>query len=72
MTLQWGGAAASSQFYLYIMEIKSTTKRDVLLEKIQKHNEEYRRGAPTISDSEYDILVEELKNIDPIMIGLNI
>lgn len=36
-----------------------------LLASIQFYNEKYRMGAPAISDSEYDKLVEELKNIDP-------
>lgn len=36
-----------------------------LLEAINKHNEEYRTGNPTISDFEYDSLVEQLKAIDP-------
>lgn len=36
-----------------------------LLEKIKQHNEAYRRGNPTISDSEYDKLVEQLKELDP-------
>lgn len=36
-----------------------------LLETIKKHNEEYRAGNPTISDAEYDSLVEQLKAIDP-------
>lgn len=36
-----------------------------LLEAINKHNEAYRTGNPTISDFEYDSLVEQLKAIDP-------
>ena len=36
-----------------------------LLDKIKKHNEEYRVGNPTISDFEYDSLIEQLKTIDP-------
>jgi len=36
-----------------------------LLDKIKKHNEEYRTGNPTISDSEYDSLVEQLRGISP-------
>lgn len=36
-----------------------------LVEKITKANEAYRLGAPIISDREYDILVDELWEIDP-------
>ncbi len=36
-----------------------------LLEAINKRNEEYRTGNPTISDFEYDSLIEQLKAIDP-------
>lgn len=36
-----------------------------LLDAIKKHNEEYRNGNPTISDFEYDSLIEQLKAIDP-------
>lgn len=36
-----------------------------LLETIKKRNEEYRAGNPTISDAEYDNLVEQLRVIDP-------
>lgn len=36
-----------------------------LVEKIIKANEAYRLGSPIISDSEYDILIEELQEMDP-------
>lgn len=36
-----------------------------LKEQIQYYNAAYRRGAPLISDTEYDALVEELKRTDP-------
>lgn len=36
-----------------------------LVEKIKKANEAYRLGYPIISDSEYDILIEELQEMDP-------
>ena len=36
-----------------------------LLEKITLSNEKYRIGEPIISDAEYDILIEELRALDP-------
>lgn len=36
-----------------------------LVEKIVKANEAYRLGNPTMSDIQYDILVDELRNLDP-------
>ena len=36
-----------------------------LLDKIKVYNEAYRKGEPLISDNEYDVLVAELKLIDP-------
>lgn len=41
------------------------SSKQELLETIKKHNEEYRAGSPTISDAEYDSLVEQLRAIDP-------
>nr|DAE28228.1 MAG TPA: DNA ligase [virus sp. ctuZj11] len=38
---------------------------DSLANRIKRHNEEYRAGHPTISDAEYDRLVEELKEKCP-------
>jgi len=38
---------------------------ETLLEKLIKYNEAYRRGAPLVSDHEYDRLLEELKKSDP-------
>lgn len=46
------------------MKVDVETK-DVLLNKIKKYNEMYRAGTPEISDSEYDILVDKLKELDP-------
>ena len=43
----------------------NTLSKQELLDTIKKHNEEYRAGSPTISDVEYDSLVEQLKTIDP-------
>lgn len=43
----------------------NTLSKQELLDTIKKHNEEYRAGNPTISDSEYDSLVVQLKAIDP-------
>lgn len=36
-----------------------------LLAEIQKNNKAYRSGHPTISDTEYDKMVDELKSLDP-------
>ena len=38
---------------------------DILVEKLVKYNEAYRRGTPLVSDHEYDRLIEELKESDP-------
>ena len=38
---------------------------DKLVDKIKEANELYRIGKPIMSDSEYDILIENLKAIDP-------
>lgn len=43
----------------------NTLSKQELLDTIKKHNEEYRTGSPTISDTEYDSLIEQLKTIDP-------
>lgn len=39
--------------------------KEQLLDNIKKHNELYRKGTPAISDSEYDSLIEQLRDIDP-------
>ncbi len=36
-----------------------------LVKLLEKHNESYRRGMPTISDGRYDELTEELRNLAP-------
>ena len=36
-----------------------------LVEKIIVANQKYRLGEPIMSDSQYDILVDELKALDP-------
>ena len=36
-----------------------------LVEKIKLANEVYRLGKPMMSDSQYDILIDELKSLDP-------
>ena len=36
-----------------------------LVADIKRYNEAYRVGSPEISDSEYDRLVDELRNLDP-------
>lgn len=38
---------------------------EILTEEIKKHNNLYRAGVPVISDAEYDVMVSELKSIDP-------
>ena len=43
----------------------NTLSKQELLDTIKKHNEEYRAGNPTITDAEYDSLIEQLKAIDP-------
>ena len=55
-----------SPFYFNTMDINYTIEtKDVLLGMIKRHNEEYRKGMPTISDQEYEALVARLKEIDP-------
>lgn len=41
------------------------SKKDTLIEEIKRHNRLYRTGSPVISDKEYDMMVSELKSIDP-------
>jgi NAD-dependent DNA ligase len=36
-----------------------------LVEKIVEANKAYRVGKPIMSDSQYDILVDELRSLDP-------
>ena len=36
-----------------------------LVNKISAANQAYRLGKPVMSDSQYDILVDELKSLDP-------
>ena len=36
-----------------------------LAARLKEHNQAYRRGAPQISDAEYDNLVEKLRRLDP-------
>jgi DNA ligase (NAD+) len=36
-----------------------------LVEQITYHTEKYSQGIPEISDAEFDVLIEELKNLDP-------
>ncbi len=40
-------------------------KAEKLLSKIREYNQAYRAGTPTISDKEYDDMVDELRRIDP-------
>ncbi|MBW1894408.1 MAG: DNA ligase, partial [Deltaproteobacteria bacterium] len=40
-------------------------KKKPLLETLIRYNEAYRRGAPLVSDHEYDRLLDELKKTDP-------
>ena len=36
-----------------------------LVNKVSAANQAYRLGKPVMSDSQYDILVDELKSLDP-------
>ena len=36
-----------------------------LVERLTEYNEAYRRGAPLVSDAQYDMLVARLREIDP-------
>ena len=36
-----------------------------LVERLTEYNEAYRRGAPLVSDAQYDLLVARLREIDP-------
>ncbi|WP_027722829.1 BRCT domain-containing protein [Maridesulfovibrio zosterae] len=36
-----------------------------LVKRLEKHNEDYRRGMPTISDARYDELTEQLRELAP-------
>jgi len=42
-----------------------STDIDSLVQRLDRHNAEYRAGCPTIADSEYDALVEELRSAAP-------
>lgn len=39
--------------------------KDMLVSKLKRYNELYRKGEPEISDVEYDSMVEQLRQIDP-------
>lgn len=39
--------------------------KEVLVAELKKHNELYRKGEPIISDTEYDSMVEILRQMDP-------
>jgi DNA ligase (NAD+) len=36
-----------------------------LVERLTEYNEAYRRGAPLVSDAQYDLLLARLREIDP-------
>lgn len=40
-------------------------EKEVLLNRIKRHNELYRKGTPEISDADYDTEIELLKQLDP-------
>lgn len=40
-------------------------KIEELVKRLEKHNDDYRRGMPTISDARYDELTEELRGLAP-------
>ena len=41
------------------------TELETLVQRLERHNAEYRAGTPTIGDAAYDALVEELRALDP-------
>ncbi|SME95653.1 BRCT domain-containing protein [Desulfovibrio gilichinskyi] len=47
--------------------MKKTDEKKIeeLVKRLEKHNEDYRRGMPTISDARYDELTEELRDLAP-------
>lgn len=47
------------------MDNYSIQNKDVLINKIKHYNQVYRAGYPEISDAEYDLLIEQLRSIDP-------
>lgn len=47
------------------MNNKDSKKIEELVRLLEKHNEAYRRGMPTISDGRYDELTEELRELAP-------
>lgn len=47
------------------MDNYSIQNKDVLINKIKHYNQVYRAGYPEISDAEYDLLIEQLRRIDP-------
>lgn len=47
------------------LTMETTFDKDKLVELIKKHREEYWNGNPSISDAQYDALIESLRYIDP-------
>lgn len=47
------------------MNEQETEEAKVLEQRIRRYNEQYREGHPTISNDEYDQLVERLRELDP-------
>lgn len=41
------------------------SEKNELLQQIKKLNQEYRAGHPSVSDSEYDSLIDQLRELDP-------
>ena len=41
------------------------TELETLVQRLERHNAEYRAGTPTIADAAYDALVEELRASTP-------
>ena len=41
------------------------SEADRLVERLAEYNDAYRRGAPVVSDAQYDLLVERLKELRP-------
>ncbi|WP_320169853.1 BRCT domain-containing protein [Maridesulfovibrio sp.] len=47
------------------MNNNDRNKIEELVKRLEKHNEDYRRGMPTVSDARYDELTEMLRELDP-------
>lgn len=53
------------QITKYKMNKTDQKKVEELVKRLEKHNDDYRRGMPTISDARYDELIELLRELAP-------